>query len=188
MKTYAFKLNLPVEFIPYNINNLPKVKGEYILEKNLINQEFTDFLESLKLSIDYGRYFYSIPHLRYIPHIDNTVAQQGLISDNVKINFVAGGAGSEMIWYSLKPGKSHYHYTNTQGNLCFGYRDEDLIEEHRASIGWPSLIDADSIHTLQNADEDRKCWSFTLKSTITKKRISWDDAIEIFKDYIIAVD
>ena len=90
-----------------------------------------------------------------------------------------------MIWYSLKPGKSHYHYRNTQNVLCVGYRDEDLIEEHRASIGWPSLLDAHTIHTLQNADEDRQCWSFTLQNKTTKNRISWNDAAEIFKDYII---
>jgi hypothetical protein len=185
MRNYEFKIKLPVEFIPYNLNNLPTAKGEYTLEKNLINPGFTNFLESLNLSIDYVKYFYSVPHQRYAPHTDIKAADRGIITNLVKLNFVSGGAGSEMIWYSLKSGKSHYHYNNTQNVLCVGYRDEDLIEEHRASIGWPSLIDAQTIHTLQNADEDRKCWSFTLQNKTTKKRISWDDAIEIFKDYIV---
>jgi hypothetical protein len=184
MRNYEFKLKLPVEFIPYNLNNLPTVKGEYTLDKNLINQEFIDFLSTLNLSIDYAKYFYSVPHQRYAPHTDITVAQQSTITENVKLNFVSGGAGSEMIWYSLKPGRESYHYKNTQKVLCVGYRDEDLIEEHRAIIGWPSLLDAQTIHTLQNANENRRCWSFTLQDNITKKRISWDDAIEIFKDYI----
>jgi hypothetical protein len=185
MRNYEFKLKLPVEFIPHDLGTFSSFR-EINFPKNLINQEFVDFLASLNLYIDYAKYFYSVPYQRYMNHRDILDEQYGKITKNVKLNFVTGGAGSEMIWYKLNPGKDVVFKQNYLGQPVCAFNDEDLTEAHRAVIGWPSLLDAYEIHTLQNADEARKCWSFTLNSTITKDRISWDEAVEIFKDYLIA--
>jgi len=184
MRSYELKLKLPVEFISYDLGEFSSFR-ELKLDKNSINQEFKDFLASLNLYIDYAKYFYSTPHQRYMNHRDIMDNQYGKITHNVKINFVTGGVGSEMIWYKLKPGKDVVFKMNYQNQPVCAYNDEDLIEVHRATIGSPSLLDAYEIHTLQNANEARKCWSITLNSTITNQRISWDEAVEIFKDYLI---
>ena len=186
MKQYEFKLNLPVEFIPEVFDDLTKYH-ELNLNTNLINQEFKDFLTSLNLSIDYAKHFCAIPYQKYILHRDVLDDQYGIITDNVKLNFVTGGAGSKMIWYELKPGIEPTFRKNYQGRLVPSYNKDQLIEVHRATIGWPSLLDAYAIHSLENSSETRQCWSFTLNSTITKDRISWDEAIEIFKDYLVPV-
>jgi len=184
MNRYELKLKLPVEFVPHDFGKLDSF-AEVKMDLNFINKEFKNFLDSLNLEIHYARYFYSLPHQRYVYHIDCKAEEYDIIQNNVKLNFVQGGKGSEMIWYDLKPGKGPVFKKNFLGQPICRYNEEDLIEVHRATIGQPSLIDSFIVHTLQNADEDRHCWCVTLNSKITKERISWTEAIEIFKDYII---
>jgi len=184
MKNYEFKLELPVKFIPHTFENSAKYH-EIPLEHQFINQEFKDFLTSLNLYIDYAKHFYAVPNQKYMNHRDILDDQYDTITDNVKLNFVLGGTGSEMIWYELKPGIDLKFGKNYWGRLVPVYTDEDVVEVHRATIGWPSLLNAYAIHSLQNTNEPRQCWSITLNNLLTNKRLIWDDAIEIFKDYLI---
>ena len=184
MRTYELKLKLPVEFIPQKFENISTFR-EIPLDLNLIDQKFKDFLASLNLYIQYGRYFYCPPNFTYFYHRDVVEEQSNSIKDNVKLNFVRGGIGSEMIWYNLKPGKKTIFTKNALGQPISQYNKEDLIEIHRANVGWPSLIDGYTIHNLKNTIEPRQCWTITLNSLETNQRLTWDNAIEIFQDYLI---
>jgi len=186
MNRYELKLQLPVDFIPHKFSN-PSNFQEFHLTHDMINSEFKSFLKSLNLYVDYARYFYYPPNFKLSCHIDCRAVDYGNPEEqnNVKLNFVYGGQGSEMIWYQLKPGRQPKFKKNTVGQTIVQYAPEDLEEIYRTNLGLPSLVDTMTVHNIQNYDDERTSYCLTLSNQLTKKRISWAEAVEIFQDYIV---
>ena len=88
---YHININLPVTFIPYEMEMPLDEEGspapEIPVDKELLNlssKEFINWLDSLDIIIGNGRIFTSPPHKQYKLHIDGIDINEEL----TKLNFV----------------------------------------------------------------------------------------------------
>lgn len=187
------KLSLPVSLIPfdYNITDESILFKEIQMSNDHINSEVLDFFLSLGLEIITPRYFYSKPPHAYKLHIDVPIPNNQII----RLNWIFGGAGSNMIWYDLKPGCSTQIIRNSQDERIFSISNNDCIEVARANLTGPNLVNVGIIHNLIPGTEARHCYSFFLrnkkfrpfenKNALIRNRLEWDEALSRFGDYIV---
>jgi len=176
------KLKLPVELKPYDYGmNNPEEFCELEMSMDHINRELHDFLRSLNLEIIKPRYFHSGPPHIYRLHIDIPTRPNRY----TRLNWVFGGAGSEMVWYASKPGKVPTVMQNNLGENYQIYDLEDCDEIGRGHVIGPNLVDVGTIHNLIGGSEQRHCYSFFLRD---KKgngdRLEWSQAIEKFAPFM----
>jgi len=178
-------LILPVPFIPIECEETQDGKFHeiYVYERQ-INRDMVDWLGSIGLRAMHGRYFYSPSTHRYNLHVD--------ILENpdeyAYLNFVFGGKGSAMNWYSLKTDQQKFTITNAVGKKIYGYKEEDCeiintnvcLDSYK---NFATLINAGIIHTMINPSEERRCYSWVLYK---EKRVCWHELADIFKPWFIS--
>lgn len=189
------KLSLPITLIPFDydidIDDESLVFKEIKMSMNHINDEVHDFFSSLNLEIVTPRYFYSRPPHAYNLHIDVPIQDNQI----VRLNWIFGGSGSNMIWYDLKQGCSTSITRNSKNEKIVAVSAGDCIEVARANLTGPNLVNVGAIHNLVPGTESRHCYSFFLRdkkdrlfeleNTLIRDRIEWDEALIRFGDYIV---
>jgi len=188
---YHININLPVTFIPYKMEMPLDGEGspapEIPVDKKLLNlssKEFINWLDSLDIIIGNGRIFTSPPHKQYKLHIDGIDINEEL----TKLNFVFNSTDTIMTWYELLPGKEGKTHKNTLGGDVMYYDPNECKILKRAPVNSNCLIAGNVIHDLTNGTnngEYRKCYSITLVKKSTGKRLTWNEAVEIFEPYLI---
>ena len=102
-----------------------------------------------------------------------------------KINIVEGGSGSQMNWFTPKNEKSHNINISMIGTQYITLEPDEAKLVHRAPITQPSLLDVSAFHNVSNtSSEYRYCVSMPLYYVDTNKRVTFQEALEIFKGYI----
>lgn len=176
-------LNIPIEFKPWDFGYFDRNKFcEIHVEPEMVNNEIHDFFSSIGLVLLRGRYFHALPGQVYNLHVDNKFEPD---RELVKLNWIYGGAGSKMIWYELKDGKSPIRYKNAIGEEIIGYNFDDCDEICRAELSGLSVVNVATIHTMQNANNYRDCYSMVIAHKDNNLRLDWNQAIDILKPYII---
>ena len=144
-----------------------------------ISDEFYKFLEKFNLTLLLAELFYNPPRKISRIHVD------ALGGDYSKINFVYGGEKSLMCWYSANPSivKDQIDYTmiNTRS---VDYAPDEVTLLHRQTIHSPSIVQVGIPHNIINAAKPRWCLSLVPIDINTKKRITFQQTIEIFKDLV----
>ncbi len=139
------------------------------------------WLNSLNLTVGFSEVFRKYPGYNY----PNSLHVDGLtFDDHVKINFVVNAGSSTMAWWRIKNG---YKYRNLTTVVGTGYlwapKEEcDLVVEE--NISRPALVNAGMLHSVENLDTVRLCYSFMLKNKNTQGKLLWDDAVNILKDFL----
>jgi hypothetical protein len=185
-------VNLPVPFIPYEMEMPLDAQGnpapEVPIDKELLklsSRDFINWLNSLDIIIgDSGRIFNSPPHKQYKLHIDGL----NLIGELTKLNFVFNSTDTIMKWYELLPGKTGKPFKNTLGIPVMYYDPNDCKILKSAPVNSNCLISGSIIHDLTNGSNNgqyRTCYSIALIKKSTGKRLTWNEAVEIFKPYLI---
>jgi len=175
-------INIPVDFRPWDFGYANKNEFcELDIKPNMVNTEIHDFFDSIGLVLLRGRYFHCLPGVRYNLHTDNKFESS---RELIKVNWVFGGAGSNMIWYNLKPGKGPRIYKNSMGEEIVGYNEEDCVEICRAHIPKLAIVNVAVVHTIQNANEFRDCYSMVLAHKHNKVRLEWNESMEKMSPYI----
>lgn len=171
-------LNLPFE------NQLPPVdfyQHHVKVDRHLIDPEFISWLDSLDIAIGFSEAFKKEPGQEspYDIHLDGEV-----FDDHVKINFVINPGSSIMRWWKIKPGKEHNKKVTIVGTsyLWANRQDCDMLDE--STLLQPALVNAGRLHNIEQVNSTRICYSFMLLNKKTRTRLLWDDAMEIFKDYV----
>lgn len=171
-------LNLPFE------NQLPHVdfyQHHVKVDKQLIDPKFVAWLDSLDVIIGFSEAFKKDPgpNVPHSLHVDGEV-----FDDHVKINFVINPGSSVMRWWKIKPGKEHKKKVTIVGtSYLWAYRDDcDMLDE--SPLLQPALVNAGQLHNIEQLDTTRICYSFMLLNKRTQQRLLWDQAMEIFKDYV----
>ena len=155
------------------------------LSLDQINPELKKIMNDLGVYVSWVQVFYR-PKLDYCSiHIDNRGG------DYMKINWAFRGAGSKMTWYSVKSVATDDYYKGqvfkTEVNSEYiVYKPEDLILEHTAEIveGIPALVQVGIPHHIDNQLEERYCISFSISDIKTHRRLTMQQAIDTFKDYL----
>lgn len=176
-KYYRF-LNLPFEF---NMA-IPEfgTANHVTLKVDDLPGPFIEFLAARGVKIGFAEAFKK--HAGYehelALHIDGHK-----FDNHVKINFVVNNGQSTMCWWQVKDPtllktqttvvKTDYYYAAES--------DCDLVAE--AVLDRPALVNAGQLHSIKNiAGETRYAFSFML--TKQGQKLLWNDAIELFKDYL----
>lgn len=176
---YFRYLNLPFEFKPVE----PDFgKSKHVTYNIGLNPEFVTWLASMGLEPGFAEVFKKSPGDNKYPwelHVDGVE-----FDDHVKINFVYGQGSSRMIWAKIKPGFEHNRKTTVVGTdyLWAHLENCEIVAEDQ--ILKPALVNAGQLHAVIDVTEVRHAYSFMLRYKNSKKRLLWDDAMEIFKNYV----
>lgn len=94
------------------------------------------------------------------------------------LNWIIGGAGSEMIWYDMPEGELEILYTPARTAYTY-WPTENLNVIDRCAIDLkPTLVKVGTPHSITMGPSDRWCISARPK---LKKNMEWDEAVEHMK-------
>lgn len=182
-------INLKIDF-PYILKDenyfyklpIPNTgMGHFTLDSSEIIEEYLRWIDSKNLAIKLAEIFYCAPHSEIPVHSDEFKDIQCC-----KMNWVYCDADVPMDWYSLKENtKLDYKDTNI-GSYYLTCDSENYRLEQSEIIKNPSLVQVTKLHGLKNnTEKDWWCVSIVLKNKKSEAhRISWDEAIDIFAEYI----
>lgn len=192
MNTFCVDLNIGIEPLanPDMLKNLDKDLYMHVFPTvGYVNPAFIIFMNKLGVVVDHIEIFYS--HANYFTPIHRDVNKAPTDTENVydfiKLNYLYGGKNSLMKWYkpleNVQPiNKQIPNNQNTVYVTSDGFRLNDIELLHEQAINFPSIVQVGIPHNVQNFDEDRYCLCVVL--TKNGKRLSMNNAIDIFKEYI----
>lgn len=110
-------------------------------------------------------------------HVD-TVARDMAELQVFAVNWVIGGTGSTMSWYSASNTQPHVAYTST-GIPYASWPLSELIEIERTNISLaPTLVRTDIPHAITVSNESRKCISVRFNTPAT----DWNSVVALLHD------
>lgn len=181
MNIYHRHLEIPVSvtFPPFEPPD-PQLHYHTRWHKHEMGDALFTWLYSLGLYVIAGECFYTPPGRTLEPHLDTSE-----ISDVVKLNWMKHGEGSVMDWYELKKGVK-LQTSTTPINTQYSFAPKsDLIRVHSATVGTPSLVNVGRMHGIRNSNSPRYVACAVIGDSRTNQRVTWDHAINIFKDYVV---
>ena len=186
MNNCCVDLNLPVKHPLKNLDVLQE-RGHspdiYFSDIKDVSQDFLDWLDAHNLTMTAPPLIFYTPARRECGfHIDGAG-----ICDRVVMNWIVGGNGSEMHWYTLAPNTDITSDQVTQAGTPYTrYKEEDVVHLHSQPVRWPSIVQVGIPHKITNyCDEPRWCIScdISLKSD-PMSGLTMEQAKEIFKTWI----
>lgn len=144
-------------------------------------RQLEEWARSHRLTIGFSEVFKKYPGYDY----PNALHLDGYkFDDHVKINFVVNPGKSTMAWWRIKPGKQYRNLTTIVGTGYYWAPKEecDLVVEE--NLTKPALVNAGMLHSVENIDTERLCFSFMLINNKTRDRLLWNDAMIILKDVL----
>lgn len=176
MTTYCKSLNLTMS--PLIDSDIVK-QTERHMEINLdrINPILYATLRLLGVRVSYAECF------RLNPFQPNNIHTDTVRGDYVKINWIYGGKDSTMSWYSPKSAVDKPLMLTSTGTTYENYEPEEVTLVHSQQLHSPSLVQVGVPHNVQNYSELRYAVSLVIAKG--DKRLTMDEALVIFKDYII---
>jgi hypothetical protein len=185
MNDYCIDLNLPVHPLIEGVSfdDLQKNNSSWTLvDLKYINPDLKKLFQSLGLIIKVAALFVLDGNVSGEHHSDDIK-----ISNLTKVNW-SSNTDHNMIWYKIKnpivEKKSNIrHTTLLTPRKYITYTDTELEEVHRATVGFPSLVQAGIPHNVENYKGVRKCLSIGLYDT-NNITIPMFGAKKIFASYI----
>jgi hypothetical protein len=165
---------------------LKKVQASYnnldqmmIFKMSTVDKNLVKFLSAVDVYITHGEIFYTPPYGKLPIHVDLHE-----FSNNCKLNFIFGAAGSKMIWWDKKPNVDLSFFYTPIGTKYIMFEEDDCIPIHSARINQPSLVNIGIPHSIDNTtNEGRWCMSYTLRKIKDNNDLQWDDACILFDEY-----
>lgn len=148
--------------------------------EKILHPEFLFFLDRLNLETPYVESFYSPPNFETSIHIDLSGG------DYTKINYIWGGANSEMHWYIPRSSIQKEATISAAGTPYLVYEPNEVYRVESVAMHSPSLVQVGIPHKITNPSEYRLCLSIVITHKKTQQRVTMLDAIKIFKNYIVA--
>jgi len=201
MNNYCIQLNLDLKIFNSNLHPVDFIKtlAEWSDERftkptgskhfrvppKYLNQDFVDFFKNRNLVLAHVEVFYTVPDGKAGIHCD--IPELGDIG---KINWVYGGEGSEMRWFqvnnSYDPSAIDSRDTPTAiGGPAFKITRKEVDKVHAQFVQCPSLVQVGQPHSMKNGPHDRFCIGAIFEDINTRKGIPMDQAIDIFKEFVV---
>ncbi len=176
-------INLPVDFIPHNFVCNKKFQ-ELIITPDLVNQDFHTWLKKLgvKICSKGSRFFYRPPFAPGQIHVD------AYDNNACKLNFIYDSFDSTISWYRLLSGQNPITFVNFRGEIIRAFNPSTCEITQRVTGNKHHLLNGSVPHRVElgrNNLQYRKCYSLLLLDSYSNKRIAWDEAITIFKPYLV---
>lgn len=145
-----------------------------------LSEEFELWLKTLNLYVPRVEIFHTEADRITGWHIDMIPP-----SDWVKINWVYEDGVSYMEYANLDKTAELNVKRSVAGTPYVRFEPETTNTAFRYNLKGPTLINAGQPHRVYNKKEtDRWCLSAIIWHTDKQSRVLWDDAVEIFKDYL----
>jgi hypothetical protein len=183
MNQYHYYLNLPVEFKPDPVDMSTTHHALYPLDR--LTKEFAEWFWQFNIAIGHGEQFLLQPGKQdfHIIHTDDFGTDP-----IVKLNYVYCDTPHSMNWYELKPGIELTKAYSPAGTPYGACTLEECNKVYSAQCGQPSLVNVMELHDVSKVSSPRTCYSLVLiHRRNPPKRLSWVEAVEIFKDYIVEI-
>lgn len=182
---YHRYLNLPFEVEMPELFKTFSTKRQHVDNEkfNYQSVEMINFLSKFGLKPLKTEAFYTAPQTKLPIHVDGAIG--------VKINKTWGPEGGVTRWY--KPGKVFpltgmqlgEEQTRIYGEEVYIADEETSELLYEASTNRISLINVAEYHGTYNPSLTEGRWTLCFQfQTDTNPCITWDEALEIFKDYI----
>lgn len=152
------------------------------LDKNLVNPDLKTLLLDLNLHINPMELFYSPPEFHGKIHIDD------YHGDIVKLNWQVFGDHSQMNWYrptvDLKNGQDNFDLSVPK---AIEYQPHEVKLIDSTMIQTPTIVQVGTAHNSSNFEQERYVVSIVpvIIDNNVPRRISMNEALEIFKNYIV---
>lgn len=177
---YHYYLDIPVKFNPHPIDMEGGHHRLYPLDR--IEPQFNEWFLERGVRIGHGEQFELDPSgiQKHIIHTDDFGE-----SPIVKLNYVYCDTPHLMNWYKLKPEvnlSTAYSPAGTPYGVC-DPAECDLV--YSAQVGTPSLVNVMALHDVSAVTSNRVCYSLVLIHSHKPVKLTWDEATEIFQDYIV---
>jgi len=178
----------PIEFLKSRpiwanniINNKELAKHSKLDINTELRQEVKDFFDKYNMFIEVVEIFYLFPYGSMSIHNDRAVP-----GDFSKVNWIYGGKDSVMNWYKVLNGSGGGAplYTTPINSPSLQYRPHEVELVHTQTVGQPSLVQVGCPHNVVNGSEERFCVSVVFKHKSTRSRVTMQESLEIFKNYI----
>lgn len=105
--------------------------------------------------------------------------------DWVKINWVFEKGISHMEWVDFDEIENLKLKKTIAGTSYLRLEDENINPVSRHRLVGPTLINAGKFHRIDNSkNTDRWCLSAIVWNQTENRRVSWDEAIKLFKEYL----
>lgn len=179
MNPYCTNLNFNIPIFNTGVD-LKKFTTAYQMQGSSkdLNHDLLKFLLKLGVKVLFFETFFMLPSNNSTVHVDQTAG------DYVKINYVYYGDNSFMNWYKPKDGIVKLPKITAIGTEFLSYEENEVELLHSQEIGFPSLVQVGVPHSITNPKDNRLCISLVLHS-MKNKRLTMDEALAIFKDYIV---
>lgn len=178
MKSYT---KLHIDFSPLSApaSKFKKEKTGYtVLDVETdINPELIALLQKHNIQVKGAQAFYTQPNDTLPIHVDDYV-----IRDWVRLNFVFGGEGSDMIWYSVPDDVEPTKVMSAKNEPFMFYSESDAtsIESVKITENYPCIVQVGHPHNVINGDQERLCVSVWLNDYMTMA-----EACDKLADYIV---
>jgi len=182
---YHRYLNIPFEpnidlfnRVEYDTTKYAHVK----IDVSEINPDLLSWFDQFNIAINWYEAFYTPPGGGKLPiHTDGSQGE-----DYIKVNWTYGAPGSTLRWWEPKS-KDYIKTVETVFSTKYYTVDEENCNKlHEVEINKPSLVNAGVFHSTYNPTSEGR-WTFTMPilEVSNNNRISWQDAIQRFKEIII---
>ena len=156
-----------------------------------ISRNMLDFFANNGIYFDCCELFYSIPNFIGPIHRDLCPGEYSNLNMNprdiIKINWIFGGHGSTMNWYSTKSNVVKQVSKTLHDTAYMYYKQSEVKLECLADIGSLSLVHSGVPHTSHTSAQYRYCVSlfpYTLEYN-TKQRLTMEQAYTRLNKYSI---
>jgi len=169
-----------VEFMCSQLDNFDRSKNKHWNHlKNFISKDIEIFLHKFDIEVLDVELFYTPPH-GFLPwHTDMNPPE-----DFVKINYVWGSLHHLMCYGEIISKDQIFNTSKTEvGSQYIGLQEKDVYNVTAVKINKPTIINAGRPHKILNFDSTSR-WCLSLIITKNHRRILFEDALDIFNEYV----
>jgi hypothetical protein len=152
------------------------------ISHDLLNSKLLQVLADINVGVLFTTLFFkncgSTDNTASLPHVDS------LQKDFVRLNWVYGGTGSIMRWFTPKENCQFIKQANTIGRGYYTCERDQIEFAHQELIQFPSLVQVGQPHDILVGAEPRYCVSMIIEDTRTHRALSMQDAQERFAQYL----
>ena len=186
MNRYHRYLNLPFTIEPLSYFNEVgnEIRHDYLYNMELF-PDLSEWLNTLGIILFMGEVFYTPPSGKIPIHTDHST-----FSNHVKINVTWGPEEGVTQWWKSDIIRKESTYNN--GGKLIGEvnqiqhnwaNEEDSQLLYEANTNRPSLVNVGVLHGTNNPTLEGR-WTLSFIPQKNDQYIHWDDALNIFKDYL----
>jgi hypothetical protein len=179
MHDFCIDLNLEIPLLVDHrlVTTTGLMKQHKRVSIDIINPDLIKLFYSKGLLLTFVESFYTPKITRSPIHEDGEEN-----NDVLKLNWVYGGEGSTMNWY--EPIENPVWKKTVLGGDYKFYDPDKVRLIHSQAVGKPSLLQVGIPHNVTTGDANRFCVSIVPFDISSKKYITFNQGIELFKEYI----